>query len=196
MQFASRAKAFTLQQHFRYLCRGHKCVHIRWLHFSNNNTGMGDRLWDVCKDFGLKQLVSHNRFDAITFSNLVFTDANDLCKVLFFEKYDDRVMSLDIEVVVSFSDEIPREVWQMKKTNWDQLLQDISTTHWQALFDDQDPDGSVVRFCGTFKRSCYKHIPRKTISTKIASHPGLDEACFLAVAEKSAAAGTSEFVTA
>ena len=31
--------------------------HTRWLRFSNRNTELGERLWEVCKDLGLKQIV-------------------------------------------------------------------------------------------------------------------------------------------
>ena len=107
---------------------------------------MGDRLWDVCNDLGLKQLVPQPT-RGIYFLDLVLTDAPDLCKVTVLpETTDHRVVSLDIEVAVSFSDEIPRAVWQMNKANWEQLRRDISTTNWQALFEEQDPDGSVLRF--------------------------------------------------
>ena len=123
--------------------------HSRWLHFSSSNAGMGDRMWDVCEDLGLMQMVSQPTRGNYLF-DLVLTDAPDLCKVMvLLEISDHRVVSLDIEVAVSFTNEIPRAVWQMHKVDWYQLHQDISRAKWQALFGDQDSDWSGARFCET-----------------------------------------------
>ena len=167
--------------------------HTRWLQFSNSNTSIGDRLWDVCRDLGLKQLVAKpTRGEYLL--DLVLTDAAALCKVeVLPEISDHRVVSLDINVVASYSVEIPRTVWQMSKANWEKLRHDVSMTNWAALLDDRDPEASVRRFCDAIQEICVDNIPRKTIFTKVASHPWLDASCLEAVAAKSAASGTLEF---
>ena len=87
----------------------------------------------MCKDLDLKQLVPQPT-RGIYLLDLILKDAPDLCKVTVLpEITDHRVVSLDIEVAGSFSDAIPRAVWQMHKANLEQLRRDISTTNWQAF---------------------------------------------------------------
>ena len=66
---------------------------------------------------------------------------------------------------------------------------------WRDLLDDLDPEASVQRFCSVLQDCCCKSIPQKKITTKAASHPWLDDACFAAVAAK-AAANSSAFAEA
>ena len=167
--------------------------HKRWLKHSHSNTELGERLWETCRDLGLKQLVSKpTRGEYLL--DVVLTDVPNLCKTeVLPEISDHRVVNIDLDVGVSHSDPLPRVVWSLKSANWKQLRSDILNKDWRALFDDSDPDGSVQRFCEALLDSCDKNIPRRTIYTKIASHPWLDETCFAAVAAKSAAAGSSEF---
>ena len=61
--------------------------------------------------------------------------------------------------------------------------------------DDLDPEGSVQRVCSVLQDCCCNSISQKVITTKAASHPWLDDACFAAVAAK-AAANSSEFAEA
>ena len=167
--------------------------HKRWLRYSSRNSELGERLWDICKDLGLKQLVSKpTRGEYLL--DLVLTDVGDFCKVeVLPEISDHRVVSLDIEVAVSQSEPVPRTVWVFQKADWTQLRRDISAMNWRTLFDDDDPNGSVQRFCDSLQKSCDKYIPRKQIFTKVASHPWLDDDCFAAVAAKATAFGTDEF---
>ena len=57
----------------------------------------------------------------------MFTDAPELCKVeVLPEISDHRVVSLDIEVVVSYAEPVQRTVWNMRDANWENLRRDIS----------------------------------------------------------------------
>ena len=79
---------------------------------------------------------------------LVLTDASVLCKVeVILEISDHRVVSVDINVIASYSVEMPRKVWQMNKANLENLRRNVSMTNWTALLDDRDPEASVLRFC-------------------------------------------------
>ena len=54
--------------------------HTRWLRFSNRNTELGERLWEVCRDLGLKQIVAKpTRGEYLL--DLILTDLPNLCKV-------------------------------------------------------------------------------------------------------------------
>ena len=167
--------------------------HTRWLRFSNRNTELGERLWEVCRDLGLKQIVAKpTRGEYLL--DLILTDSPSLCKVdVLPEISDHRVVCLDIEVTVSYAEPVSRAVWDMKEANWDGLRRDISTRNWKDCFDDRDPDGSVQRFCDALIGFCNKHIPQKKIYTKAISHPWLDDECLAAVSEKALAAGSADF---
>ena len=167
--------------------------HKRWLRYSSKNTITGERLWEVCRDLGLKQIVAKpTRGEYLL--DLILTDAANLCKVeVLPEISDHRIVCLDIEVTVSYAEQIPRTVWDMKHANWDSLRHDISMQTWKDLFDEMDPDGSVKRFCDALCGFCNMHIPQKSICTKAVSHPWLDDECLAAVAEKALAAGSAEF---
>ena len=57
--------------------------HKRWLRYSNKNTITGERLWEVCRDLGLKQIVAkptHGEY----FLDLILTYTANLCKVEVF----------------------------------------------------------------------------------------------------------------
>ena len=169
--------------------------HKRWLKHSHSNTEFGERLWEICRDVGLKQIVAKpTRGEYLL--DLVFTDAPELCKVeVLPEISDHRVVSLDIEVVVSYAEPVQRTVWNMRDANWENLRRDISRIKWRDLLDDLDPEASVQRFCSVLQDCCCNNIPPKAITAKTASHPWLDDACFAAVAAK-ATAGSSEFADA
>ena len=82
----------------------------RRLQVYDSKTGIGERLWDVCKDFKLKQLVAKpTRKEYLL--DLVLTDASALCKVeVLPEISDHRAVSLDIIVVTSYSVEVPLKI--------------------------------------------------------------------------------------
>ena len=135
--------------------------HTRWLRFSNRNTELGERLWEVCRDLGLKQIVAKpTRGEYLL--DLILTDSPSLCKVdVLPEISDHRVVCLDIQVTVSYAEPVSRAVWDMKEANWDGLRRDISMRNWKYFFQRQ---GSR-RFGAAFLR-CFDWILQQTYSSK------------------------------
>ena len=74
--------------------------HKRWLRHSYSNTELGERLWELCKDVGLKQIVAKPARGEYLL-DLILTDAPELCKVeVLPEISDHRIVCLDIDVAV------------------------------------------------------------------------------------------------
>ena len=169
--------------------------HQRWLHHSHSNTAVGERLWNICRDAGLKQLVKEPTRKQYLL-DLVLSNIPELVKVTVLPEISDhRVVNIEVNAVVSISPAIERTVWMFTKADWDGLKADFSSTDWKLLFQDIDPEGSVHNFCNYIETCCIRRIPRRVISTRICSHPWLDAECIAAVQAKCAAAWSDEFRT-
>ena len=169
--------------------------HQRWLHHSHSNTAVGERLWNICRDAGLKQLVKEPTRKQYLL-DLVLSNIPELVKVTVLpEISDNRVVNIEVNAVVSISPAIERTVWMFRKADWDGLKADFSSTDWKLLFQDIDPEGSVHNFCNYIETCCIRRIPRRVISTRVCSHPWLDAECIAAVQAKCAAVWSDEFRT-
>ena len=146
--------------------------HRKWLRHSNGNTALGDELWDICREVGLKQLVREpTRGDYLL--DLVLSDVQELVSVRVLpELSDHRMVSIDLDVVVPAFQTVPRLVWDTKFANWDDLRRDISATNWASLLSADSVDDSVAKLCERLDELCSEHIPRKTVSTRSGgTHP-------------------------
>ena len=169
--------------------------HQRWLHHSHSNTAVGERLWNICRDAGLKQLVKEPTRKQYLL-DLVLPNIPELVKVAVLPEISDhRVVNIEVNAVVSISPAIERTVWMLTKADWDGLKADFSSTDWKLLFQDIDLEGSVRNFCNYIETCCIRRIPRRVISTRVCSHPWLDAECIAAVQAKCAAAWSDEFRT-
>ena len=166
--------------------------HKHWLKHSSDNTSLGERLWGICRDSGLKQLVREPTRGQYLL-DLVLTDMPEISTVnVLPELTDHRIVSIDIEVVVPHFDEVPRTVWDLEHAGWEELKAELSSTAWANLLDPSDPDASANRFCRKLEGLCDRYIPRKTISSRTTPHPWLNEECFRAIDAKCQATSPEE----
>ena len=172
--------------------------HRRWLRFSSQgNTSLGERLWNVSRDNSLKQVVKKpTRGENLL--DLVLTDVSGLLKVQVLpELADHRIVSVDLEVVVTRAQEAPRLVWDFHRASWSDLRQALKHADWHRFLDEQgtkySSDESVQRFCDFLVETCEQHIPKKRITSKVKDHPWMDETCYAAIEAKCLATGTDEF---
>ena len=172
--------------------------HRRWLRFSSQgNTTIGERLWSVCRDNSLKQVVKKpTRGDNLL--DLVLTDASGLLKVQVLpEIADHRVVCVDLEVAVARTQPVPRLVWDFQRANWGGLKRMLKHTDWHCFLDQRgviySPDESVQNLCDFLVQTCEKHIPKKQVTAKARDHPWLDEKCYAAIEAKCLATGANEF---
>ena len=167
--------------------------HKKWLKHSRDNTALGERLWSICRETGLKQCVRDpTRKNHLL--DLVMSDVSEWLKVQVLPEISDhRVVSIDVDVAVSMTPEIVRDVWDFAKADWQSLKHELSAVNWAALLVNDEVSGSVLHFCDELERICRKHIPSKQIKTCSSSHPWLDDECFAAIAAKCEASGTPEY---
>ena len=167
--------------------------HRKWLRHSRENSAIGERLWSVCKDSGLKQHVAEPT-RGLYLLDLVLADVGELLKVQVLpELADHKVVCIDLDVLVPVCDETTRQVWNFHKADWEALSQELKRTHWEHFLVEADPEGSVQRLCEFLTAACDRHIPRKTITTKQKPHPWIDEECMEAIRAKCLATGTEDF---
>ena len=167
--------------------------HKRWLRHSNDNTQLGERLWHISQDNGLKQLVKKPTRGQYLL-DLVLTDVPELVTVTVLpELSDHRIVCIDLAVHVPTYAEIPREVWDFKYADWIGLKQAMASTKWRLFLEDDKPDESAAAFCSHLISLCDQYIPKKTITERTSNHPWLDEDCIRAIEEKCNASGRSEY---
>ncbi len=167
--------------------------HRKWLRHSRDNSTIGERLWNVCKGHGLKQLVSDPTRGPYLL-DLVLADIGEFLKVQVLpELADHKVVSIDLDVLVPTCADVPREVWNFRKADWDALKTELKGAEWAKFLVEDEPDLSVQRFCDHLRAACDRHIPRKTISNKPKSHPWIDDECMEVIQAKCTATGTEEF---
>ena len=171
--------------------------HRRWLrHSSQGNTPLGERLWSICRENSLKQVVTKpTRGDNLL--DLVLTDVSALLKVQVLpELSDHRIVSIDLEVVVARSQAYSREVWDFKRAQWDSLRSALTAADWHSLLHlhgaKQSPDESVQRFVKFFVQTCESCIPKKQITDAVRDHPWIDDTCMAAIEAKCLATGSAE----
>ncbi len=167
--------------------------HQRWLRFSRDNTTLGNRMWHISQDAGLKQPVkepTRNKY----LLDLVLSDMPELLTVTVLPEISDhKVVCVDVEVAVPAFETKRRRVWDFKRASWKRLQDDIKAFRWAELLDDAAPNASVSAFCNKLEDLCDQHIPRKWISESSSSHPWLDEECYRAIEAKCLASGKAEF---
>ena len=167
--------------------------HKRWLRHSNDNTQLGERLWHISQDNGLKQLVKKPTRGQYLL-DLVLTDVPELVTVTVLpELSDHRIVCIDLAVHVPTYAEIPREVWDFKYADWIGLKRAMASTQWRLFLEDDKPDESATAFCSHLISLCDQYIPKKTITERTSNHPWLDEDCIRAIEEKCNASGRSEY---
>ncbi len=163
--------------------------HRKLLRHSRENSAIGERLWNISKEESLKQLVSDpTRGDYLL--DIVLADVGDLLKVTVLPSLaDHRVVSMDIYVFVTRSEESSREVWDFKNANWDGLRHALKNRRWIDFLDDSRFDDGVDDFCDNLSNLCASFIPKKIIFSRQRSHPWLDDECFEAIEAKCLATG-------
>ena len=167
--------------------------HRQWLRHSNGNTALGERLWDICRDTGLKQIVDEPTRGAYVL-DLVLSDLRELLTVRVLpELADHKIVCVDLDVAVPLFEPARRTAWDMKFAQWDDLRSEISAFEWSSLLIPNAVDSFVVSVCDQLSALCSKHIPTKVISVHSGQHPWLDDSCHRAIEAKCAASGTPEF---
>jgi len=92
--------------------------HKKWLKYSRENSTLGERLWGICRETGLKQCVRDPTRQKYLL-DLVMSDVSEWLKVQVLpELSDHRVVSIDVDIAVSIAQEIHREVWDIAKAEW------------------------------------------------------------------------------
>ena len=92
--------------------------HQRWLTHSYNNTPTGQKLWEICQEAGLQQLVREPTRGKYLL-DLVLTDLSDITKVTILpEVADHKIVCIDIDIAVPLHDEQSRQGWDFVKTDW------------------------------------------------------------------------------
>ena len=140
--------------------------HRKWLRHSSGNSALGERLWNISKGEGLKQLVSKpTRGDYLL--DIVLSDAGDLVKANVLPSIaDHRVVSIDIDVVVARTSQSSREVWDFHKAEWDALRHVLRNCQWSTFLCEDSFDMSINAFCGNLFDVCAKYNPKKVFKTK------------------------------
>ena len=129
------------------------------MRFSRENSSIGERLWNISKDLGLKQLVSDpTRGEYLL--DIVLADFGELMQVSVLPSLaDHRVVCMDINVNISRSEATSREVLDFKHADWDGLKLAIKTCSWCNFLVQSNFDRSVDEFCNHLSNLCAQYIP-------------------------------------
>ena len=166
----------------------------RWLVRSASNSKEGERMKDVCKDEGLRQLVRKpTRGDYLL--DLVITDIELAIVAVLSKLADHAVLMVRLNLGMQECSSHQRKVWVFSKADWVRLKEDFSSCDWSFL-ETLDADEGADRLTDLVLSSAAARIPQKTITCQKKSHPWLNDRVVELVAKKHAANGTPDFAEA
>ena len=169
------------------LCGDMNIHHERWLRHSNANTALGELLYDVSTDFGLRQRVDEpTGYEYLL--DLVLSDLGALVSTKVLPAITDHRI-VCIKVLVPKPE---RKVWRFRRANWRGLRGALSAIDWGMLFTgDVRVDATVL--AEQIREQALRYIPTSTISVKKTKHPWLSERCVRAIDAKHAAEGSDGY---
>ena len=93
-------------------------IHHRvWLRYSRENSSIGEKLWNISREEGLKQMVRvPTRGEYLL--DLVLTDVGDMTKISVLPNLADHcVVCIDMIVVIGRTEGTLRDVWDFRRAD-------------------------------------------------------------------------------
>ena len=168
--------------------------HRKWLRHSRENSAIGELLWNISREEGLKQLVSDpTRGNYLL--DIVLADVGEMLKVSVLSSLaDHRVVCMDMNVVIARTCGISREVWNLQRADWNGLKFALKQCQCGSFLKESHVDESVDKFCNHLCDVCSRFIPKNIISIYANAHPWLDDDCFRAIEAKCLATSRDDFL--
>ena len=121
--------------------------HRMWLRYSHDNSSIGEKLWNISREEGLKQMVRVPTRGECPL-DLVLTDVGDMTKISVLSNLADHcVVCINMNVVIGRTEGTLRDVWDFRRADWDRLKVTIKECRWGEMLNGAHFDESVEKFC-------------------------------------------------
>ena len=166
--------------------------HKKWLKHSPADTLEGERLHNICKVHGLKQLVSEptrgpNLLDLALCSLSGAISASVVPAVA-----DHKGVLVTTSLPVPKLHVIERTVWVYKKANWEGLVNSLRDFDFSEIIA-KDIDSAVASFVEVVVAKANQFIPTRTLREVKGTHPWLNNECRAAISHKHLREGYSDY---
>ena len=164
--------------------------HKKWLRHSNRNSAEGQRMMEICREQGLRQLVRGPTREQYLL-DLVLTDVEGVsCKVLP-KVADHNTVLATLKLKMPEQKAVKREVWNFKKADWDGMRAELGGADWTFL-ENTCAEEATLSFNDMVLASAGVHVGKRTLTEQKKSHPWLNKETCELVRKKREAEGTEE----